>query len=63
MKKKDDRSNKNILVYCVGYVAVKNLSYIKTKSDESNGNKYLMLVPTDENKDTLKKYEEVKSEN
>ena len=26
--------------------------------EESNGHKYLTLVPTDENKDTLKKYEE-----
>ena len=27
--------------------------------EESNGNKYLTLVPTDENKDTLKKYKEL----
>ena len=26
---------------------------------ESSGNKYLMLVPTNEGKDTLKKYEEL----
>ena len=25
--------------------------------EESNGNKYLAIVPTDENNDTLKKYE------
>ena len=29
------------------------------KSEERNGNKYLTLVPTDESKDTLKKYEEL----
>ena len=29
---------------------------------KSNGNKYLMLVPTDESKDTLKKYEELRNE-
>ena len=27
--------------------------------DESNGNKYLTLVPTDKRKDTLKRYEEI----
>ena len=53
---------------------VKNLSYITVNrvnslyliinkvneyNEESNGNKYLMLVPTDESKDTLKKYEKL----
>ena len=33
----------------------KRNGYIK----ESNGKKYLMLVPNDENKDTLKQYEEL----
>ena len=52
----------NILVYCIGYVAIKDLRYVKINSvnpfyliigkineyiEESNGNKYLMLVPTD----------------
>ena len=53
---------------------MKDLSYLKIKSvnrlhflikksngyiEASTGNKYLTLVPTDENKDTLKKYEEL----
>ena len=29
--------------------------------EESNGNDYLRLVPTDESKDTLKKYEELQN--
>ena len=29
--------------------------------EESNGNKYLTLGPTDERRDTLKKYEELRS--
>ena len=55
-------------------MTVKNLSYIKTNSGnhsyliinkineyikESYGNKCLTLVPNDENKDILKKYEEL----
>ena len=65
----DEKSCKNILVYYIGYVTVKNLSYTKTNSvnllyliidkingyiEESNRNEHLMLVPTDECKDTLK---------
>ena len=30
--------------------------------EESNGNRYLMVVSTDESKETLKKYEELWSE-
>ena len=55
-------------------MTVKNLSYAKINSvnplyliinkinsyiEESNGNKYLTLVSTDKNKETLKKYEEL----
>ena len=55
-------------------MTVKNLRYIKIKSvnllyliinkvsgyfEESNGNKYLTLAPTDESKDILKTYEEL----
>ena len=60
-------------------MTIKNLSYIKINGvnplyfiidkingyiEESNGNKYLMLVPIDESKDTLKnmKNYETKSE-
>ena len=31
--------------------------------EESNGNKYLTLIPTDESKDTLKKYEKSMQQN
>ena len=55
-------------------MTVKNLSYAKINSvnplyliinkinsyiEESNGNKYLTLVSTDKNKETIKKYEEL----
>ena len=55
----------------MGYVLVKDLSYLKTNFvnllyliahkvngyiGESNLNKYLTLFPTDESKDTLKNY-------
>ena len=65
----DKKSYKNILIYCIGYVTVKDLRYMKINSvnfsyliiqeingyiKENNGNKYLTLVPTDKRKDTLK---------
>ena len=55
-------------------MTVKNLSYAKINSvnplyliinkinryiEESNGNKYLTLVSTDKNQETIKKYEEL----
>ena len=55
-------------------MTLKDLRYIKTNSvnplciiinkvngyiEESNGNKCLSVAPTDETKDTLKKYEEL----
>ena len=70
----DEKSYKNILIYYIEYVTVKGVSYaainsanplhvlinkIKRFTEECNGNKYLMLVLTDESKDTLKKYEEL----
>ena len=69
----DQKSYQNILFYHIGYVTVKDLSYMTRNSvkpllyyrqknryiEESNGNKYLALVTTDESKDTLKKYEEL----
>ena len=70
-KKIDEKSYNNILIYHMGYVLVKDLIYLKTNFvnllyliahkvngyiGESNLNKYLTLFPTDESKDTLKKY-------
>ena len=68
-----NKSNKNILIYHIAYLLVKALSSIAINStnplhlyinkingyiEESNGNNYLIPVPTDESKDRLKKYEE-----
>ena len=64
---------KNFFINHIGYVRVKNLSYVKINSvnplylmtdkinryvEESNGNRYLMLVPINESNKILKKYEE-----
>ena len=66
------RLHKNILIYYIGYVTIKDSKYVKINSmnllylifnkvngyfEETNGNKYLTLVPTNENKE--KKYEEL----
>ena len=63
--KVNEKSYKHIFVYHTGYVTVKNLRYIEINSvnllylminkinvytEESNGNKYLMLIPTNESK-------------
>ena len=60
----DEKSCKSILIYYVAYVtlySVKPLYLIINKMNEyikeCNGNKYLTLVPTDESKNTLKKYQ------
>ena len=60
---------KNIIIYYIGYITIKNLSYIKIITvnplylivneingyiEESNGNKYFTLVSTDKNKDIKK---------
>ena len=70
----DKKSYKNILTYYIRYVTVKKVSFITINSvsplyliidkingyiEESNGNKYLTLVPTDKCKDALKHYEEL----
>ena len=70
--KLDERSNKNILIYYIGYVRIKDSKNVKLNSvnplyhifnkvngyfEEINRNKYLTLVPTNENKE--KKYEEL----
>ena len=69
----DEKSYKNILIYHIGYVKMKDLTYAKLNNinslyliidkingyiEESNGNKYLTLVHTVESKDMLKKCEE-----
>ena len=61
----DEKSYKNILIYYIGYVTIKDSKYVKINSTsplypifnkvnryfgEINGNKYLTLVPTNENK-------------
>ena len=66
----DKKSYKYIIIYFIGYITIKNLSYVKINSinplyiiineingyiEESNGNKYSPLVSTDKNKDILKK--------
>ena len=60
---------KYILIHYVSSVtpkSVKTLYLIINKingcEEESNGKKYLTLVPADDVKDTLKKYEELLSE-
>ena len=68
----DEKSYKNILIYYIGYLTVKE--YVKTYSvnplylifryvngyfKEINGNKYLTLVPTNKSKEKIKKYEEL----
>ena len=57
----DEKSYKNILTYYISYETtniVKPLYLIINLKngyiEESNGNKYLALVPTDENKASLK---------
>ena len=51
----DEKSCKNILIYYIGYVTIKDSKYIKIYIV----NKYLALVPTNESKDKIKKYEEL----
>ena len=70
----DEKSFKNILIYYIGYVTIKDSKYVKIDSvsplylifnkvngyfEEINGNKYLALVHTNENKQKIKKYEEL----
>ena len=70
----DEKSYKNVLIYYIGYMTVKDSKYIKINSvnplylvinkvngysEEINENKYLALVPTNESKEKIKKYEEL----
>ena len=69
--KTDQKLYKNILIYYIGYVTIKkdlknynvNLLYlifgkVNGYSKEINGNKYLMLVLTNESKEKIKKSDE-----
>ena len=68
----DEKSYKNILMYYIGYVMIKDSKYVKINNvnplyfifnevdecfEEINRNKYLMLVPTNESKEKSSKYE------
>ena len=70
--KTDENSYKNILTYYIEYVKIKK--YVRIYSvnylylifgkvngyfEETNGNKYLTLVPTNESKEKIKKYGEL----
>lgn len=62
----DEKSKENILFSALDMRRSKTLATrqrkewsLFTKKKEINGNKYLTLVSTDENKDTLNKYEEL----
>ena len=67
----DKKSYKNIDIYYIGYITMKDSDYVKIKNvnpfyliisevdghfEEKNGNKYLILDFTDKNKEVLKKY-------
>ena len=65
----DEKSYKNILIYYIGYVTIKDSKYVKINSvnplylifskvngyfKEINKNKSLTLVPTNESKEIIK---------
>ena len=67
----DKKSYKNIDIYYIGYITVKDSYYVKINSvnplyliisevdgyiKEKNGNKYLIFNSADKNKEVLKKY-------
>ena len=70
----DKKSYKNIFIFYVGYMRIKDLIYVKIYivnplylivnningcNEGSDGNKYLTLVSTYESKNTLKEYEKL----
>ena len=70
----DKKSYKNIDIYYIGYITMKDSDYVKINSvnplhiiidetdghfEEKNGNKYLILDSTNKNKEVLKKYVEL----
>ena len=69
----DEKPYKNILIYYIGYVSIKDSKYLKINSanplyliiNKANGflvkinkKKYLTQVPTNESKEIIKEYEE-----
>ena len=65
----DEKSYKNLFIYYIGFVTVKNdlkvfsvnplyliCNKINGYFEEINGSKYLMLIPTNENKEKIKKH-------
>ena len=69
IKKIDKKDYKDIDIYYTGYVNCTNINSVNSlylmineiigHFEEKNGNKYLVLDDVDENKEVLKKYEEV----
>ena len=70
----DKKSYKNIDIYQIGCITIKDFDYVKINSvnplyliigkvdgysEERNGNKYLTLVSADKNKEVLIKYTEL----
>ena len=70
----DEKSYKNILIYYIGCLTFKDLEYVKIDSvnplyliiykmngyfRKVNGHEYLTLVPNNERKEIIKKYEEI----
>ena len=68
------KSYKNINIYYIGYITIKDPEYVKIHSvnplyfiidkadgyiEERNGNRYLNLASKDKNKEKLKKYTEL----
>ena len=67
----EKKSYKNTDIYYIWYITMKDVDYVKINSvnplyliigkadgyiEESNGNKYLIFVSTDKNKEVLTKY-------
>ena len=70
----DEKSYKNIFIYYINYVTIKNSNYVKINNvnplylifgkvnayfQETNKIKYLTLVPTNESKQKINKLEEL----
>ena len=70
----NENSYKDILIYYMGYMTIKDLKYVKINSvnplylifkkvngnfEEINKNKYLTLAPNNESKEKIKRYEEL----
>ena len=74
LQKVDKKSYKNIDIYYIGYITMKDFDYVKINSvnplyliigkadgyiEEINGNKYLIFATTDEKKEVLTKYKKL----